>query len=122
MTQCRLADMVGGWMVGDFDPSCLRTSACEVACKHYEAGARETAHIHKIATELTLVASGQVRMNGQVFGEGDIVILAPGEATDFEALTPATTVVVKLPSVKGDKYIVTDPAGVMDAASQGAPS
>jgi hypothetical protein len=27
----RLHEMTGGWMVGDFEPTCLRTSACEVA-------------------------------------------------------------------------------------------
>ncbi len=106
MTQCRLTDMVGGWMVGDFDPSCYRTAACEVACKHYAEGASEPAHIHRIATEITLVASGRVRMNGREFQAGDIVVLAPGEATDFRALSAATTVVVKLPSVAGDKYPV----------------
>jgi quercetin dioxygenase-like cupin family protein len=101
-----LNDMVGGWMVGNFEPTCLKTSACEVACKHYEAGAAEAAHVHRIATELTLVASGRVTMNGRTFGPGDIILLEPGEATDFRALEKATTVVVKLPSVAGDKYLV----------------
>ena len=45
-------------------------------------------------------------MNGRVFAAGDIVVLKPGEATDFEALTDTTTTVVKLPSAKGDKYLV----------------
>ena len=38
------------------------------------------------------------------FGAGDIVEIAPGEAASFEALTDVTTVVVKVPSVPGDKY------------------
>jgi quercetin dioxygenase-like cupin family protein len=104
MTHRRLSDMIGGWLVGDFEPSCLRTKACEVACKHYEAGASEAAHVHRIATEITLIASGRVTMNGRTFTSGDIVILEPGEATDFKALEQTTTVVVKLPSVIGDKY------------------
>jgi hypothetical protein len=33
------------------------------------------------------------------------VTIEPGEATDFTALTDTTTVVVKMPSVKGDKYL-----------------
>ncbi len=107
MTRCRLADMVGGWMVGDFEPSCIRTAACEVAYKRYAAGAAEAAHVHRVASELTLVAAGTVRMNGETLEAGDIVLLAPGEPTDFEALTEAATVVVKMPSVIGDKY----PAG-----------
>jgi len=98
--------MVGGWMVGDFEPTCIRTTACEVACKHYQAGAAEAAHVHRVATELTLIASGRVTMNGRTYVAGDIVILEPGEATDFKALEPSTTVVVKMPSVAGDKYLV----------------
>jgi hypothetical protein len=35
---------------------------------------------------------------------GTIVHLQPGESTDFEALEATLTVVVKRPSVKGDKY------------------
>src|SRR5262249_9079262 len=99
-----LNEMVGGWIVGNFEPTCLKTSACEVACKHYEAGASEAAHVHRIATELTLVAAGRVSMNGRTFSAGDIIILEPGEPTDFRALERTTTVVVKMPSVAGDKY------------------
>jgi hypothetical protein len=104
MTVHRLDDMIGGWMVGDFTPSCIRSAACEVACKHYAAGAAEAAHVHRVATELTLIASGRARMNDRLLTAGDIVVLAPGEASDFEALEPTTTVVVKMPSVIGDKY------------------
>lgn len=101
-----LNDMVGGWIVGNFEPSCLKTTACEVACKHYEAGASEAAHVHRIATELTLIAAGRVSMNGRTFSAGDIILLEPGEPTDFHALEKTTTVVVKMPSVMGDKYPV----------------
>jgi uncharacterized cupin superfamily protein len=102
----RLNDMVKGWFVGDFEPTALRSTVCEVSVKHYKGGDKEAAHVHKVATELTLVVSGQVRMNGRVFAAGEIVVVQPGEATDFEALTDATTTVVKLPSEKGDKYLV----------------
>jgi len=37
-------------------------------------------------------------------GPGEIVKLEPGEAADFTPLTEVTTVVVKLPCVRGDKY------------------
>ena len=104
MKHARLGDMTGGWFVGDFEPSCLRTAACEVACKHYEAGAAEPRHVHRVATELTLIASGSVMMNGTSFKAGDIIILEPGEAADFRTLERTTAVVVKMPSVGGDKY------------------
>ena len=97
----RLEDMVGGWIVGDFEPTCLRTPACEVACKHYPAGAHEDTHVHRIATEITLIASGRARMNGR----------------ELAAIDPTITVVVKMPSVAGDKYPVGAGAGLAGVSS-----
>ena len=99
-----LGDMVKGWFVGDFTPAAVRSAAVEVGVKEYRAGDTDAAHVHKVATELTVVTAGRVRMCGREFGPGDIVTVEPGEATGFEALTDAVTVVVKLPSVAGDKY------------------
>jgi quercetin dioxygenase-like cupin family protein len=96
--------MTKGWFVGDFAPTALRTTAAEVAVKTYRAGDREDRHHHKVATEITLILSGEVRMNGATYRTGDIVRIEPGESTDFEAVTDTTTVVVKVPSAAGDKY------------------
>lgn len=105
MKRFRLDDMVKGWFVGEFSPTAFATKDCEVAVKRYKAGDCESRHYHKIATEITLVLSGQVRMNGNIWGEGDIIVLAPGTVTDFEALTDVVNVVVKVPGAIDDKYI-----------------
>jgi quercetin dioxygenase-like cupin family protein len=99
-----LTDMTRGWFVGDFHPTALRTEAAEVAVKRYEAGTLETRHFHKLAPEVTLILEGRARINEHIFNSGDIVVIAPGEAAEFEALTAVTTVVVKTPSAAGDKY------------------
>lgn len=96
--------MTKGWFVGAFEPTAYASHDCEVGVKRYRAGEREAAHVHRIATELTLVVSGRVRMSGREFGPDDIVILDPGVPTDFEVLEDAVTVVVKVPCVAGDKY------------------
>jgi mannose-6-phosphate isomerase-like protein (cupin superfamily) len=98
-------DMFKGWFVGDFSPTMLGTDACEVAVKTYKAGEKEDLHHHKVATEVTLILSGRVRMCGKEWGAGDIVVLDPGDATDFEALTDAVNVVVKTPGARNDKYL-----------------
>ena len=105
MKVARLDDMVRGWFVGDFEPTLYRTNDVEVAVKSYAAGETEARHHHKVATELTVVVSGRVRMEGRELGPGEIVTLAPGESSDFEALTEATTVAVKLPGMPDDKYV-----------------
>lgn len=105
MKHFKLDDMVKGWFVGAFKPAAHSTDTCEVAVKSYKAGEKEVSHYHKVATEITLVLSGRVRMAGQEWGEGDIVVLEPGDVTDFEALTDAVNVVVKTPGAIGDKFL-----------------
>ena len=101
----QLQGFVKGWFVGRFDPTLISTDAVEVAIKHYRTGEHEAEHYHKVATELTAVVSGRVRMSGEEFGPGEIVKIEPGRATDFTALTDVVTVVVKVPCVAGDKYM-----------------
>jgi len=98
--------MTRGWFVGSFTPTAYATDACEVGVKYYTAAEKESLHRHLIATEITLVLYGRVRMLGSEWGVGDIVVLAPGEISDFEALTDCATVVVKVPGALNDKYPV----------------
>src|SRR5437867_9925599 len=102
----KLDDMKGGWFVGNFAPSCARSEDAEVAFKRYRRGDAEPLHVHKVSTEITLIIAGAAKMNGRVFTAGDIITLLPGEPTNFEALDDVATVVVKLPSAIGDKYIL----------------
>jgi hypothetical protein len=103
-TYHRLDEMVRGWFVGDFEPTVERSTQVEVAIKHYAAGDAEERHVHRIASELTAVVSGSVRMDGAELHAGDIVRIPPGRPSDFLALTDAVVVAVKLPAVAGDKY------------------
>lgn len=104
MNHARLDDMVRGWFVGAFEPTALHSPACEVAFRKYVAGESEAAHFHKVASEVTLLLEGRMRMAGREWGPGDIVVLAPGEVSAFEALTDLTLVVVKVPGALGDKF------------------
>jgi quercetin dioxygenase-like cupin family protein len=99
-----LSEMTGGWFVGDFEPSAFRTKDFEVGIKVYEAGTRERWHYHMVATELTVIVSGEAEFNGLKYGPGSIVLIPPGKGTDFHAIEATTTVVVKVPSVAGDKF------------------
>ena len=102
----KLEDMTGGWFTGNFLPTMLDTAAAEVAVKHYQAGDNEGAHYHRIATEITVVIAGEVEMAGGTWKTGDIIVLEPGEITGFRSLSDSTTVVVKIPGAKDDKYEV----------------
>jgi quercetin dioxygenase-like cupin family protein len=105
MQVSKLSDMKNGWFIGDFDPTLIKTREVEVAIKHYKKGDSEERHYHKIATEITVIVSGRVRMNGVEYKAGDIITIEPNESTDFEALEDSINTVVKLPGAPNDKYI-----------------
>ena len=96
--------MVGGWFIGDFEPSLYKTTDFEVSVKYYKSGTHEKKHVHKISTEYTVIVSGVVRMNDVEYSTGDIIIIEPNESTDFKCITDVITTVVKTPSTKNDKY------------------
>ncbi|CAN5510917.1 hypothetical protein BH11PLA2_BH11PLA2_08900 [soil metagenome] len=106
MIPAKLNDMIKGWFVGRFSPTLFDSPDVEVAVKRYAAGDAEAAHLHKVATEITVIVSGRVRMFDREWAADDIIVVEPGEATAFLALEDAVTVVVKLPCVAGDKYVV----------------
>ena len=99
-----LSKMTKGWFVGNFSPTALATNAVEVAVKKYQAGDYEPAHHHKIATEITVIVEGRVRMSGIEYGPDSILVIEPNTPTDFLALTDVVTTVVKLPGANDDKY------------------
>ena len=105
MRTAKLSTMTKGWFIGNFSPTLCATETVEVAVKEYPAGFTEAWHFHKVATEFTVIVSGEVEMNGSRYHAGDIIVISPGEGTDFKAVTPAVTTVVKLPGATNDKYL-----------------
>lgn len=106
MKEHQLSDFTRGWFIGDFSPSLLPTENFEVAVQQFKAGDKEARHIHKVATEFTVVVAGKAKMNDQILDAGTVIEISPGESASFEALEDTITTVVKVPCVAGDKFIV----------------
>ena len=105
MKIAKLENMINGWFVGNFEPTLLKTNDVEVAVKKYNKGDYEERHYHKIATEITVITNGRVKMNGVEYKKGDIIVMEPNESTDFECLEDGTqNIVVKIPGANNDKY------------------
>jgi quercetin dioxygenase-like cupin family protein len=104
LKKLNLEEMFKGWFVGNFTPTAYKTSNCEVAVKKYNKGDYEPPHYHKIATEITLILTGNVKMKDREWSAGDIVIIEPGDVTDFLALSETINVVVKVPGASNDKF------------------
>ena len=101
----------GGWFIGNFSPTIIPSNEVEVAVKRYKSGDYDKSHYHKEADEVTMIITGVVRMNNKEFYANDIIWIEKNEHTDFLAVTDAITCVIKLPCVKGDKYVVDSPQG-----------
>jgi quercetin dioxygenase-like cupin family protein len=100
-----IENFIKGWVIGNFYPTLYSTNDVEVAVKTYKKGEFEDSHFHKIATEFTIIISGEVEMNGIRYHEGDIIKIEPEISTNFVSITDSKTVVIKLPGANNDKYI-----------------
>ncbi len=103
-----IADMKNGWIIGNFVPTLFKTNDFEIAIKEYKIGDYEQKHFHQIAEEFTVIIQGEVQMNNVKFVSGDIIHVPKNCSTDFKAISDVQTVVIKIPSVKNDKFIVNN--------------
>ena len=65
----------------------------------------EAAHFQRIATEVTVVLAGEVRMGEINLVEDDVLIIYKDEVCDFEALTDCKVLGIKFPSLPGDRIL-----------------
>lgn len=102
----KMSNMVGGWFIGDFEPSVYKTDQFEVCYKQHYKGEIWDNHYHKIATEINYLIKGEMKINDILFTKGDIFLIEPYEISVPEFLTDCELIVVKTPSIKEDKYII----------------
>ena len=102
----RLEDMVRGWVVGDFEPSLLKTKDFEVAILLHKKAEEWPAHYHKIATEYNILLSGSMSVCGKELVEGDTFTILPNEVAAPVFYEDCRIVCIKVPSIPGDKYLV----------------
>jgi hypothetical protein len=99
----RLEDFKLGWIIGDFSPSLLHSKEIEISIKHFKKGEVESSHKQLIATEITVVVSGSIRLGKSLYGVNDIIQILPDTYADFESLTDSSLVCIKYPSLPSDK-------------------
>lgn len=106
MRVTNIEKMKRGWMIGDFEPSILRTKDFEVGILTHKKGEFWAAHFHKEAEEYNLLLDGKMKINGVLIEPGTIFILEKNEIAKPEFLEDCRVLVVKVPSLPGDKYEV----------------
>mgnify|MGYP001255092483 CR=1 FL=1 len=105
MKKINLSDFFRGWLVGNFEPSLLKSKDIEVAIQEYKAGHTEPKHFHKIATEITVMVVGEAMFNDEIVQEGEGMVIMTGESNIFNAITDCKALVIKFPSLPEDKYL-----------------
>ena len=105
MKNYRIEDFTKGWILGDFEPVIVKSKDFEMGMKFFGPGDTEPAHFQVIATEITLVASGEVTINGSKFSSGDVIVIEPGEVANFRSETESKLFCIKFPSLPNDKKL-----------------
>jgi len=101
----RIEDYIGGWFVGNFEPTAYKTDQFEVSYKLHPKGQEWDIHYHNIVTEINVVVRGKMILQGKELKTGDVFILEPYEIADPEFLEDTEIICVKTPSVN-DKISV----------------
>jgi len=101
----KIDEYTKGWFVGNFSPVLIHSSDYEIAVKWFKAGEKEPLHKQIIATEITVVVAGEIRLGGKFFSQGDVVTIPPGEFAEFESITDSALVCIKTPSLPNDKVL-----------------
>lgn len=102
----KIERMVRGWFIGDFEPTVYKTELFEVGCLTHKKGEFKAPHYHKEAVEINLLVSGSMTIQNKILNSGDIFVLDKNEIADPIFHEDCTVVVVKVPSIANDKYLV----------------
>ena len=106
MNVTRIEDYVRGWVIGDFEPSILRTKDFEVGLLTHKKNEKWPAHYHKESIEYNILVTGKMTIQGKELNNGDVFIFQKGEIADPIFHEDCIRVVIKAPSLPYDKFEV----------------
>lgn len=112
----KLSSFVRGWIIGDFEPSLIKTKHFEIGILKHAKGEVWPSHFHKVATEYNVLVEGRMSFGDQILSPGDIFIFSPGEIAEPTFSMDCVVLCIKIPSLPGDKYIIKE--GASDSLKQ----
>ena len=110
MKVSKLSDYTRGWIIGDFEPSILRTKTLKLPyslIQKGKSGCRIKNYIIIKKVEYNILVSGKMMMQDQELNAGDVFVLDRYEVADPVFLEDCKVVCVKTPSIPSDKFEVT---------------
>ena len=106
MKKYDLKDFKNGWIIGNFQPSVLKTDNFEVAVISHQKNQKWPKHYHKHLTEYNLLLEGKMIINSTEINKNEIFIFEPNEVADPIFLEDCKVLCIKVPSTIGDKHEV----------------
>lgn len=106
MRKLKLSDMHRGWLIGNFEPSVLKTDLFEVGVLTHVKGEEWPNHYHALATEYNVLIEGSMTVNNRLIEVGDIFIFDKMEACKPTFHEDCKILCIKIPSIPGDKHEV----------------
>jgi CTP:phosphocholine cytidylyltransferase-like protein len=97
---------VRGWLIGDFEPALIRSTDIEVGILSHKKGEKWPFHYHSEATEINLLISGEMKVNGITIRCGDIFVFNKNIISCPDFIDDCTVLCVKIPSRPKDKHII----------------
>lgn len=106
LQRATLAQFKDGWFIGGFKPSLLPTKLFEVGFKRHLAHSEWAPHYQREATEYNLLVRGRLAIGRQVFNDGELFVVKPGQIVKPIFVSDCEVVCIKVPSDPSDKVIV----------------
>ena len=100
----KLEDFYKGWLVGNFEPSIIKTKDLDLGILYLKAGECGDGHFHKEHTEYNMVVSGSALIEDKTYNVGDFFIYKPKEKSYVQYPEDTILLVIKTPATKNDKH------------------
>ena len=97
---------IRGWLIGDFEPSIVRTKDFEVGILTHKAGEKWPFHYHAHLDEINLLIKGEMRINNCNVSAGDVFVFNKNMISCPIFIEDCTVLCVKIPSLPKDKILL----------------
>jgi NDP-sugar pyrophosphorylase family protein len=100
-----LSEYTRGWLIGDFEPSIIRTTYYELGIMKYVKNSYHQFHIHQECDEYNYLIKGEIKINNFVIKAGQVFIIPKGQIVCPIFMKDCEIIVVKTPSKPTDKIL-----------------
>lgn len=107
MIKTSLSKFKGGWIIGNFEPSLIKTNQFEISIKKIPKGYLDKPHYHLGGSEYNVLVSGKLRQLNTDISADEIFIFQAGEVAQVEALEDSVVIAIRNYSDPADKYEIS---------------